>query len=303
MKPTNPHQRLRKAIGLGAFLCLAIVLLAAITYVVMIRQSNAHEIAKLESTRDSLQVIADRLETEANQAENGKRVVLSLFRHCRTAKDIPDLQSNRIVARRQSFERLCIYVPEGSHTLEIKSTWKPTSTQDPSTEEDVPADAGAGKKTWNLPLLPACGYCLKLSADRKGGPIQWELTSNHPEFKTQTGTVPLDGFSHRGSSWSGSEDVVQFPNQIERLSIGELKTTAKPRLGINLMNTTLRGPRDDQQYEVSLTVRLLSDGPACVSASEAQRIIILGQENLLLPYEGGGKYDIGVSDTTKLAPK
>jgi hypothetical protein len=185
-----------------------------------------------------------------------------------------------------------MYVPEGSHTLEISSTWKPGPTPGASPDVDADEAESAGEKTWRVPLLPACGYWFKLAADRKGGSIQWELTGNHPDFKTQTETVPLDGFSRQGSSWSGSDVLVLFPNQIERVSTNELKAVAMSRPGVRLMRAAFRGRRHERTYEVRFVVRLLSDGPACVSASDAQRFIVTGKEDLLQPYKGGGKYEI-----------
>jgi len=284
------RQHLRRAVGLAAYLCVAAVLLALVAHFALIRRSTGREIASLESTRDKLRAITDRLETERKQADSDKRVVLNLLGQCRAAEDIPHLRGNRVVARRQGFERLCMYVPEGSHTLEISSTWKPGPTRDTSPDVDADEAGPTGEKTWTVPLLPACGYWLKFVSDRKGGPIQWELTSNHPDFRTQMETVPLDGFSHQGSSWSGS-GVVLFPNQIEQFSISRLKAAATSSPGVNLTKATLRGRRHERQYEVRFVVRLLSDGPACVSASGAQSLI-LGQEDLLLPYKGGGKYEV-----------
>jgi hypothetical protein len=249
MMPNSRQQSIRTAISLVVFACVGAGLLALVAHFTLIRRATCREIVSLESERDRLQVIAERLETERTQAESDKRIVLNVFGNCRIAEDIPDLQGNRVVARRQGLEKLCIYVPEGSHTLKISSTWRPAPSRGSSTKDDIPDAAGAGEKTWCVPLLPACGYCLTLVSDRKGGPIQWELISNHSQFKTQAETVPFDGFSHQGSSWSGS-DVVHFPNQIEQFSIDELQAAARVRSGLNLMDATLLGPRHDQPYEL-----------------------------------------------------
>lgn len=292
----NRQHRLRQAIGLAAFLGVGAVLLALFTNFTLKGQSTGREIISLESERARWQAMVEQLEKERSQAESDKRVILNVLGNCRVPEDIPNLQENRVVARRQGFEKLCIYVPEGSHTLTISSSWKPRPLPGTSTKDDVPDAAAAGEKAWSIPLLPASGYLLQLDSERKEGPIQWELTSNHPQFKTQTEIVPFDGFSHQGSSWSGS-DIVRFPNQIERFSTEELEAAARVPSGVKLMDGILFGPRQGRQYEVSINVRLLSDGPACVSASEAQRIIVMRRADLLLPYEGGGKY--GISEITK----
>ena len=69
MMPNSPQQRIRKAIGLVTFVCGGAALLALVAHFTLIRRSTGREIVSLESERDRLQVIAERLETERNQAE------------------------------------------------------------------------------------------------------------------------------------------------------------------------------------------------------------------------------------------
>lgn len=138
-------------------------------------------------------------------------------------------------------------------------------------------------------------------SNRAGGPVRWELSGNHPGFKTQTETIPVDEFSQRGSSWSGT-DVVRFPNQIEWSSIGELESAASAPPGVKLMEAALNGVCGEQPYEIAVDVRLFSEAPVYVSASDAQRIIILDRADLLQPYAGGGKYAIRAPDGATSAP-
>lgn len=305
MKPTKQPHHVRRAVGLAVFLCAAAVLLGLVAYLAWMRRSTVDEITRRERTRDKLRVIADRLATESTQAESDKRVVLNMLRQCRAAEDIPDLRTKRIFAQHQGYGKMCMVVPEGSHVLEISWTWKPRPTPEDVADVDAGSDASgpAGEETWNVPLLPASGYFLEAAGDRKGGPIHWELTSNHPEFEPQAERVPFAGFSHRGSSWS-TTDVALFPNQIAPFSIARVKAAATSRpAGVSLMETSLNGPRDGIQYVVTFSVRLLSDGPACISASDARSVIILGHGDLLLPYKSDGKYEIRVSNPTGRVPE
>jgi hypothetical protein len=306
MNPFSRHQSRRRQVGLAA-LCLAAGLLALSVYLGSIRRSTQRELAIVESTRDRLQATADRWEAERRQAEKDRRIVLGVLGQCRSAEDIPKLLGDRIVARRQTFEKLCIYVPEGSHTLAISSSWKQTPVLNQPNGADASDTTGSGAMTWRVALQGASGYLLQLVSNRTGGPVQWELTSNHADFQTQVETVPVEGFSHRGSSWSGTDDVVQFPNQVQWSSISELESAAAAPHGVNLMNAMLNGVVDDQPYEISLDVRIFSDTPACIPASDAQRVIILGREDLLKPYSGAGKYSIrtaqmGAPHTPSLTP-
>lgn len=289
-KPTR-RRRLASAFGLALFLTAALFLLATIAFLTVHRRTTQQRVASLESKRNSLQEIVDRREAQRKQADNDKRILQRLLMQCRAAVDIPDLQGNRVVAHHQGVENLRIYVPAGSHTLEISTSWKPSAAPNATAEAEADESAPVGEKTWTVPLRSASGYWLELDSDRQGGPIQWELTSNHPEFQTQHDTVPLDAFSHRGSSWSGSS-VVCFPNQIEYFTKPQLESAGESPLGVLLSQATLRGARHEQPYEVAFDVRFLSEGPACISASEASRAFILGLDDRLLPYEGGGKYEI-----------
>lgn len=281
--------RLRRMIGLAMFLSIAIALLALVGYVAKHRQSLQRELSSHVETRDRLQVIVDQLTNAESQAASDKRVVTNLLRHCRAAEDIPDLQSDRIVAMQKDLDTLCIYIPDGAHTLEIQCEWGPSSTKQSFTAEKILEPVG--EKTWHVSLLPSAGYWLKLRADRKGEPIQWDLTSNHPEFERQQETLPLEGFQYRGASYSFSR-VIQFPNQVNAVLAQDLEAVSSRVEGVSLMNTTFRGPIGDEPYTVEVAVRLSSEGPACLSASDAIRAFVLQTNEYLLPYEGGGKYVI-----------
>ena len=284
-------RRGRRIARVAVFVSAALILLAALGYFATMRRSTAREIDRLQTVRDNLHMIADPLKTARAQAEEDKRIVLEVLSVCRSAEDIPHLGGNRIIARHQGYESLGFYIPEGSHTLEISSFWQPASTVSPSPFPSANGAKADGEKTWRVPLRPASGYWLTVRSRRDGRPIQWELTSNDPEFETRSDTIPLKGFSQRGGSWSGS-GVVRYPNQIERYSPRDLPAMANAPPGVRLMNTKLNGLLHEQPYEVAFAVHVRSDGPACVTASDAHRVLILKQGHLLLPYKGGGKYEL-----------
>jgi hypothetical protein len=275
------------------------MLLTVAGYLTSVRSSAEREAAALTKTRDRLKALADRIEAGRAQADREKRTVSNVFRLARSADEIPGLQGDRVVAAHQGHERLCLYVPAGPHALEISTVWKlqETASQPGETGQYV----SAGEKAWSVPLLPACGYFFKFEADRKSGPVHWQLTSNHPEFQAQSQTVPVEGFVQRGSSWSGG-DVVLFPNQIERFTLAELEAAAASHPGLPLMDAALNGVIDGRPGKVEVKVRLRSDAPACVSAADAQRVIVLGRGELLQPYQGGGKYDLRSPEGTNPAP-
>jgi hypothetical protein len=288
---TQVGERRERAIAttikLGLFLVLASGLLAMSAYCTSQRRSLGRALADLTVVRNDLQATADRLEKVRVQAESDKHIVLNVLGQCRSADDLPNLQSNRVIARGQGMESLFILVPEGSHTLAISSSWKPTQRDTPATKADgAPAPEG-GEKVWRVPLLESSGYFFHLDCDRTGGLVRWQLTSNHPEFQPQEETLPIEAFSHRGSSWS-LLDTIRFPNEIWWNSIDELVAATNDPPGERLMETRLSGVRHDRPYDVVIEVRIFSDAPARVSARDAQRIIAQGRADLLESYTGNG---------------
>lgn len=281
--------RLRGIIGLALFLSTALFLLATVGYFAAHRRTLQDEISSRIEDRDRLQAIVDRFTGAESQAESDKRVILNLLGLCRSAEDIPNLPGGRIVAARKEQGTICMCVPEGMHTLEIQSEWGPVSRKQTFTSDKN--FEPAGEKTWRVPLLPCSGYWLTLRADRSAGPIQWHLTSNHSSFERKQEKLPLEGFQYRGSSYS-VDRTVQFPNQVKAVLAKDLEQASRTVEGVQLMSTTFNGPVGDENYAVKTTVRLRSEGPACISASDALRAFILKSDKFLLPYEGDGKYVI-----------
>lgn len=288
VEPTRPNG-LRRIIGISLFLGLAMSLLITVGYFAAHRRTLQREISGRIEERDQLQAITDRLSAAESQAESDKRIVLNLLGLCRSVEDIPDLPGGRIVAARKEAGTICMYVPDGRHTLEIQSEWGPASRKQKFASGEIPGAAGV--KTWHVPLLPCSGYWLTLRADRSEEPIQWELTSNHSSFERKQETLPLEGFQYRGSSYS-VDSTVQFPNQVKAFLAKDLEQASRTLEGVRLMSTTFNGSVGDENYAVKTTVRLRSEGPACISASDALRAFILKSDEYLLPYEGDGKYVI-----------
>jgi hypothetical protein len=280
------RSKLVRKLSTAVFFGIAALLVVLAACFTMSFRAAAREATSLESRRDELQAIADRLEERRGQAEIDQRIVMNLLALCRSAEDIPDLRGNRVAAQQQGLEKVCFYAPAGTHTLVVSYKWKPQPT---STEKA--ADANTGEQSWSVPLLPESGYFLTLTSDRKGGPVGWELTGNHPRFETRAETALIKGFSQRGSSWSGS-GLLLFPNQIERFTASELDAKRADPPGLRLLSGKLNGVCQEQSVEIAIEVHLKSSEPACISASEAQRIIVLGRDTLLEPYTGGGKYTL-----------
>ena len=282
--------RLRRALALTVFLCVAAILITLIVYFAMLRRSASRDLAELQGIRQDLQVIVDRIDWTTNQASADKRVVWNMLRQCRAAEDIPALQSDRVFSDHSNTDRVVMYIPAGDHDLEISASWLPSNTKNPSTTAETKEPGLSGEKLWKIPVTGSGGYLLRLSTEHTGGAIEWELTANHPDFRTQNGAVPLEDFQHSGASWS-SKRVGEFPNQI---SPGWFLWSAEkiPKPGVELFAVKLFGSQLEQDYEVRIDVRLTSHTPPCVTAADAQRLIIMKRSDVLMPYQGFGRYEV-----------
>lgn len=302
---------LRKALAFVAFFCVPAVLLVVIAQKHEQHQQLRDEIAKLEKRRDDLQLLADRFRDDERAAYGAKRTLWSLLREAREAGDIPNLGGNRIISDHRGTDVLSIYVPRGNHSLEIKAKWGPRTgwltqpPQDGSAKEPAP-EMPTGERSWSVPLRSESGYWLETIARRRAGQlasqadrvndfVQWMLTSSHPDFKPQREELPIEGFKQSGASWSGS-GIVAFPNQIESQKTGQLKAPVASPEGVKLMTTKLLGRWQDEQFEVAFDVRLVSDGPAVVAASDAIRLVVLKRDQLLERDEGDGSYAVRGED-------
>lgn len=67
------------------------------------------------------------------------------------------------------------------------------------------------------------------------------------------------------------------------------------------MNGKLFDRRHHIAQELAVDIRLFSAGPKSVAATEVIRILLQGGNDLLLPYVGGGKYEIRSGDTSRTA--
>jgi hypothetical protein len=266
------------------------MLITLIVHFAMLRRSASQNLAELKATREDLQVLVDRIDWTTNQASEDKRLVWNMLRQCREVEDIPDLQNEHIFSDHSNAEQAVMYLPAGDHDLEISAVWSPAQTPKLATTETNKPEL-SGEKRWKIPISGSGGYLLQLKTAHQGGPIEWKLTGNHPDFRTQTGAVPLPEFRHGGASWSSSR-VAEFPNQVSPdWFMKPAGITVKPA-SVQLFAVKLFGSQLEQEYEVSIEVRLKSHAPACITAADAQRLIITKRQHVLLPYRGGGRYEV-----------
>ena len=182
--------------------------------------------------------------------------------------------------------------------MEITVTWHAASKgNNNAATEDLSPDP-LGQETWTIPMIGDTGYLMKLQVGRKGyrnrpdEPFSWELTANRKEFESRKEFVPIGEFVSNGWSYSGGNRAL-FPNQVQRrYRISDLEAAAKDPPSIELFVLNVNGKQSDASLIANLSVTLHSEGPATIGADTAQSIIIRQRPDLLMPYDGGGKYGL-----------
>ncbi len=288
------RQQRRVTFGWVMFFVTMFACVVVIVYAASIRSIMHAKIVGLESTRDELQSKADAIAFQTRHIESLRRDTERVLRLCRTAEDIPDLGGNRIVVEHAGIQTVRLYVPAGSHTLQIASQWKPRTPGTlpfASPIADLAAATDVQRKTWTVALLPASGYFLTTTTSRNGGAIQWELTSNHPDFETQRGELPVVRFMHGGSSYHGS-GIVAYPNQLQHFRDLEASVKANIPAGVDICRSTMSGPIDEVDHQFWFAVRVVSDGPWSMAASDVRRTSHPKLTDGMLTYRGGGAFEI-----------
>jgi hypothetical protein len=238
-----------------------------------------------------------------DQADQDRNAVDDFLQHCRSAEDIPDFQGEHVIAYRNG-SRLACYVPEGKHQLEISAVWELKPTNAP--QNQPAANEPKKEKTWVVSLSGNTGYMLEVITDREAQLLRWELSADNPEFESRRETV-LTGDFERGSYGAtgivfvGRSTMVVYPNQVQRSHIAisgsdritqwEESAISPPTL--HLFNSRWKSKTGSGPgTEIRISAELFSEGPAQVTATDAVSIITLQRSDLLMPYKGGGKYQL-----------
>ncbi len=279
----------------GVFLLLFFgMILLAWNYSVERRELRV-KISSLEQDLTQLQQVREQLDVANQSANEDQQLISNFLRLCRNVTDIPNWHCDRILASANGFENLCLFVPDGQHTLIIHARW--TSTDYPDAEQS------GREKTWRIPLQPHAGYWVNINTPSEGLPVGWVLSSNHPAFPSQRAVLPLANFSGNGMSQRSTKSI-QYPNQIEN----SFRATQDPDSLLNsvdVFHLALHGEaihpvaEDDrvmmdgqlEPTEIEFNMRIESDGPPVVAASDADKFYIL-KSPIQLNYLGKGMYGL-----------
>lgn len=281
------------------FFSTLVTLLAGLSWTITTRRSLSSRVGELRAEHLRLRGLSSEWKQDAAQAARDKDMLIRVFRHCRTADDIPQLGGDRIVANMINGDSVAFYLPGGGHKLAISTSWEPVKktqsggntpglsdadiavveTPDDKSDSDV---LKAGKRSWTIDLIGQQGYFFAINGDingtsRKETKIQWKLSSNATEFKTLTQTLPLSPIRFTGASWSMLR-VAEFPNQVD------FRTLTKSASGVNsprplrIGRWTKYGRFGKNSMKINFELTVSSDSPSVISATRAKTLFVLKKE-------------------------
>ncbi len=273
-------------------LSLAACLAVAVMTRVKITAGNAGLTNELELLRRQSRLLGE----QRRQARLDKDVIIKVFRQCRSAADIPDLDGKLIVSNLIDSDALVFYVPDGEHTLRINTSWEyspPTNSQgDDSADPDQSGDPIEGDRVWNVPLTGDTGYHFVVSgSDTTPGPIGWQLRSNASDPQSESDSLPLPPLKTGGASWSNFR-VVEYPNRISIHAIITSKPdqTIKQDRPLQIGRWTKFAAYRGSHLKIYFDLTIHSVAPAVVTAEDAESLSAMRRSAAIGDYLGDGIY-------------
>lgn len=226
---------------------------------------SVETLRKLKGKQADLEAKKKQFREQREQERRDKDVVGELLALCRSAEDIPSFQSDQVIVGRH-YRRMRLYVPAGKHRLEISTInvdQKHTFLRWYSHNYD-----GESEQTWSISVPGNSRYMLELIGDNalEG----WKLTGSDPAFEPRQEAVSstFDGvMSSTGVS-------VFYPNQRPSDARGlSLQDAASHPPPLRLFRTGDFKVNGDTQKEFFIAVKLYSEGPATIQATDAIGVI------------------------------
>lgn len=306
-------RHVRDTYVVGILVCITLVLI-----VLIIRNKERARVVSEQVAR-SEQKLRELLSTESmrEQAKQDSDALDDFLQHCRSADDIPDFDGPYVIAHRDG-SRLVYHVPEGKHQLEISvyrleiSDYRLLKLTNPLQNQSV-GIRPTKENTWMVSLRGDTGYLFEVISDREAQHLRWDLSANNPEFESRKETMRMGAF---GRVWVGALERVRervriqrspifYPNQAQSREmylrarvygsdpITEWEKSAATPPPMVLFSDLWRSKTgNDAGAGIRIDVTLISEGPTQVAATDAADIIRLWRSDLLMPYAGGGKYEL-----------
>jgi hypothetical protein len=289
----------RDSFVFGVLICITVALIVLSIRITKRTRVLSQKVARSEQRlRELLSMETDLRE----QPVQDRNAVDDFLQYCRSAEDIPDFESEHVIYR-EDFNRLLCYVPAGKHQLEI-SVYRLLKPTGPPQNQPV-ANKPKKEKRWMVSLRGDTGYLFKVTSNVEAHLLSWELSANHPEFESRKEIVATGDFEHVSQGFSIQQSPMFYPNQAQdsemhlRASVyGTNLITEWEKSAATPPPVALFGDRwksktgNSAGAEIRIAVKLVSEGPTQVAASDAVKIIGLQRLDLLMPYKGGGKWEL-----------
>ena len=301
------ERRPRDAFLSGALACTAIALM-----VLHIRNTQSIALISEHTAQVEKKLLALRsekleLELMREQVTQDSKAIKDFLGHCKSVEDIPPFQGQHVITHEENLQHgdnLFFHIPEGEHQLEVtlQTTFKSLGATVGQPAGNKPTET----KTWMVPLLAESGYKFELLFPVQTEGLKWRLSSNHPDFIAREeitlvqGSRVTTGPKRLRVGGYGDDDIFYINQPSTQGLLGGRKLKDWKQLAAIPLPRTLLRIRDNYQSdddqkaitEVTLDIKLRSEGPTTVSARLAADILRLGGENLLMPYEAGGRYEL-----------
>lgn len=268
-----------------------------LSFLIFRSKSTARDVAeqiKLSETRlHELQSTEKEWQIKRARVEQDQRAIVDFLFQCQSVDDLPDFSgAEHVIAYGNQNQFLC-HIPAGEHQLEVRASYQRRSADPNNPNPDQPAQ----QSNWIVPLKSSTSYLLKLITDPSPARVGWKLSAKDPEFPIRSEILLQEDFSNTAVGVDRS-DPLQYPNQVQAEfepntdRARQWEEWAKASPGLKLHQVRRETPHRGQYAWVEFSVWLHSDGPPTVTAVDAVEIIQLDREDLLSPYQGGGKYGL-----------
>ncbi len=291
-------RQVRDTFVFGVLVCITLVLVFLIIRIKKPTRVVSDQVARSEQKLRKLLSTRAELKSMRDQAEQDRNAVDDFLQHCRSADDIPNFEGEHVIAHHNGRTLIC-YVPAGEHRLEVSAIWRGEPTTAP--EDKLPNNEPEKETSWTVALTGNTGYMLEVLTDESSQLLRWELSANNPGIESREEVVS-SGFFERAGSVVPNYSTMSYPNQVQRnemqlrasvygsdfITEWEKAATASTALSLfggSWKSTTSAGPAT----EIRISAKLFSEGPAHVTATDA--VSLIGSD-LLMPYKGGGKYEL-----------
>ncbi len=282
--------------------CFTLVaLLASLLSNAATLRSLSERVEELRNERDRLSEQLEQRQAAVSQSVQDKEMLIRMFRHCRSADDVPPLGGERIVSNQIDGGSVAFYVPSGGHQLRVDTSWKPVEKKNSSggdaatvatSDKTDGADSMTGQQSWTVDLIGGHGYFFTVAGEQnKVTQVGWELSSNAPGFDPRAQSIGLPPIRSTGASWS-ILNVAVFPNETDFRTITNYPKNAAPPQPLRIGRWKKFGRQGQTSIQANIELTISSDSPIAISATNAKKFFAQKNQRWIFGYLGGGRYSV-----------